>query len=139
MGHESYSREEQVEGSSNRAFGLVFVGFFALIGVMPAIFGGRLRLWALLLSIVVLLLTLLVPSALTPLNRLWMRFGLLLHRVVSPIVLGIMFFLVVTPTGWLMRAMGKDPLRLRRDPGAASYWIERVPPGPSPESLKNQF
>jgi hypothetical protein len=76
---------------------------------------------------------------LAPLNRLWLKFGLLLHKVVSPIVLGVMFFLVITPIGLTMRAFGKNPLRLKLDKQSGSYWIERVPPGPAPESLKDQF
>jgi hypothetical protein len=76
---------------------------------------------------------------LSPLNRLWLRFGLLLHKIVSPLVLGIMFFLVITPIGLLMRAVGKDLLRLKFDKRSSSYWIERLPPGPPPESLKDQF
>ena len=86
-----------------------------------------------------LLVALGFPSILAPLNRLWLRFGLLLHRIVSPLVLGIMFFLVITPMGLLMRAFGKDLLRLKFDRAAASYWIERTPPGPPPESMADQF
>jgi hypothetical protein len=79
------------------------------------------------------------PAALAPLNRVWTRFGLLLHRIVSPVVLGVMFFVVVTPMGLIMRALGKDPLRLRFDRDARSYWIDRRPPGPAPDTLNNQF
>jgi hypothetical protein len=68
-----------------------------------------------------------------------MRLGMLLHRIVSPIALGIMFFLVITPMGLLMRALGKDPLRLRLRPDEGSYWIDRRPPGPAPETMKDQF
>ena len=139
MGHESYERPEDVRGSSDRSFGMVFAVVFALIGLLPLAFGGALRLWALLVAAAFLGIALAVPSLLAPLNRLWLRFGLLLHRIVSPLILGIMFFLVVTPMGLLMRALGKDPLRLRFDRHAASYWIDRVPPGPEPESLKDQF
>jgi len=81
----------------------------------------------------------LAPTLLAPLNRLWTRFGLLLHRIVSPVVLGIMFFLVVTPMGLLMRAFGKDPLRLRFEKDLPSYWINRNPPGPAPDTLDHQF
>jgi len=139
MGHESYHREEKVDGSSNRSFGMVFAAFFGLVGLLPLILGRAPRIWAFGLSGIFLLAALLFPSLLAPLNRLWMRFGLLLHRVVSPIALGIMFFLVITPMGWLMRAMGKDLLRLHLDPAASSYWIERNPPGPAPETFKDQF
>ncbi len=80
-----------------------------------------------------------MPSLLAPLNRVWTKFGLLLHKVVSPIVLGVMFYLVITPTGLLMRLFGKDPLRLKFDGTAKSYWIPREPPGPKPDSIKDQF
>lgn len=139
MGHESYTRDEQVDGSSDRSFGLVFAAFFALIGLLPLLLGRSPRAWALGVGGVFLLAALLFPSVLAPLNRLWLRLGMLLHRIVSPIALGIMFFLVITPMGLVMRAMGKDFLRLRLDPEARSYWIPREPPGPAPESLKNQF
>ncbi len=86
-----------------------------------------------------LVLTLSVPKVLGPANRMWTKFGLLLHNIVSPLALGILFYLVVTPTGLLMRIFGKDPLRLRLDTAADSYWITRSPPGPDAESLKNQF
>jgi hypothetical protein len=78
------------------------------------------------------------PAALAPLNRMD-AFRLLLHRIVSPLVLGVMFFGVVTPMGLVMRALGKDPLRLRFDRDARSYWIDRRPPGPAPDTLNNQF
>jgi hypothetical protein len=139
MAHESYTREEAVHGSSNRSFGLVFSGVFALIGLLPLIVGGAARLWAVVLAVAFLIVALACPAVLAPLNRLWMAFGLLLHRIVSPIVLGIMFFGVITPMGLLMRALGKDPLRLRLDKAAGSYWIERTPPGPAPETFKDQF
>jgi hypothetical protein len=73
------------------------------------------------------------------LNRLWLRFGLLLNRIVSPIVLGFLFYAVITPTGMIIRRAGRDPLRLQWDANAASYWIERRPPGPAPETMSNQF
>ena len=139
MGHESYARDEQVEGSSNRSFGLVFAAFFALVGLLPLLLGRSPRAWALGAGGIFLLLALAGPGLLAPLNRVWLRVGLLLHRVVSPIALGVMFFLVITPMGLLARALGKDFLKLRMDPAARSYWIERDPPGPAPESLKNQF
>ena len=139
MGHESYERREEIKGSSNRSFGIVFAFVFAVIGLLPLVFGGSVRVWALTVGGLFLLVALAVPAILAPLNRAWLRFGLLLHRIVSPLVLGIMFFLVVTPTGLLMRALGKDLLRLRFDKQSSSYWIDRAPPGPAPESLKDQF
>jgi hypothetical protein len=139
MTHESYVREESVQGAPNRSFGLLFAGVFALIGLLPLIFGGVARLWAIILAVVFLIAALVFPGVLAPLNRLWMRFGLLLHRIVSPVVLGVMFFGVITPIGLVMRLLGKDPLRLQLDKAAGSYWIERTPPGPAPETFKDQF
>jgi hypothetical protein len=81
----------------------------------------------------------LAPKLLTPLNWFWTRLGLVLHKIVSPLVLGIMFFVVITPMGVVMRLFGKDPLRLRLDKTQASYWLERTPPGPKPDTLSNQF
>jgi hypothetical protein len=81
---------------------------------------------------------LLWPSSLRPLNRLWMKLGLLLHRIVNPIVMGLLFYGTIWPTGLVMRMRGRDLLRLKRDPSAASYWIARVP-GPAPETMKDQF
>jgi hypothetical protein len=139
VGHESYERRDDVRGSSDRSFGIVFAVVFALIGLLPLAFGGTARPWALAIGGGFLLAALAVPRVLSPLNRLWLRFGLLLHRIVSPLVLGIMFFVVITPMGLLMRALGKDLLRLKLDKSLGSYWIERQPPGPPPESLTDQF
>lgn len=137
--HENFTRAETVKGSSNRTFGLVFTAFFALVSLWPLLFGNPFRLWAALVAAGVLAVSLAAPQFLTPLNRAWMLLGLAMHRVVNPLVMGIMFFIVITPMGLLMRALGKDLLRLKREPGAASYWIERKPPGPAPESMRNQF
>jgi hypothetical protein len=139
MGHEDYLRHEDVKGSSDRSFGVVFAIVFTLVGVFPLLFGGAVQPWALGVGAAFLVVALAVPRLLAPLNRLWLRFGLLLHRIVSPVVLGIMFFVVITPMGVVMRAFGWDPLRLKLDRDAASYWIDRSPPGPSPESLADQF
>jgi hypothetical protein len=79
------------------------------------------------------------PALLTPMNRLWTKFGLLLSKIMNPLVLGILFYATVVPIGLLMRATGKDPLRLKFDRAAPSYWIVREPPGPPAESMKNQF
>jgi hypothetical protein len=139
MAHESFQRNDDVVGSSNRSFGVVFAVVFAIIGMFPLVHGGSPRIWSLVISGVFLLVALAFPLVLAPLNRQWMKLGLLLHKVVSPIVLGLLFFGVITPMGVAMRLFGKDPLRLRRDPGSASHWIERKPPGPPPESLTDQF
>jgi hypothetical protein len=139
MAHEALNREEKVQGSSNRSFGVVFAVVFAIIALLPLLHGGGVRLWSLGMAALFVILALAIPQVLAPLNRLWLKLGLLLHKIVNPVVLGIMFYLVITPTGLLMRLFGKDPLRLKRDPAAATYWIERTPPGPKPESLGDQF
>lgn len=139
MGHESYDRREDIHAPSNRAFGLVFAVVFAIVGVLPLFFGHSMHAWAFVVAAAFLLAALARPSILKPLNALWLKFGLLLHRIVSPLVLGLMFFLVVTPTGIVMRLVGKDPLRLKWDARLPSYWVDRKPPGPAPESLRDQF
>ena len=128
-----------IQSSSDRSFGFVFATFFFIVGIFPLLHGRGLRLWALGLALAFLLLTLTIPHILAPANRAWTKFGLLLHGIVSPIALGILFFGVVTLTGFIMRLLGNDPLRLRFDQSTASYWIARTPPGPDADSLKNQF
>lgn len=139
MSHEDLSRPMEVEGSSNRSFGWVFVAVFALVALAPVMLGGTARWWALICSAAIASLTLFRPGLLTVPNRLWTRFGLLLGGIVSPVVVGVLFFIVFTPFGLIMRVLGYDPLRLKADPRASTYWIERVPPGPVPESMKDQF
>ena len=129
----------QIQSSSDRSFGFVFALVFLIIALYPLLNFQGIRIWAMAVSGIFLLLAALVPRILAPANRLWTKFGLLLHNIVSPLALGILFFLVVTPTGLLMRLFGKDPLRLRFDPAADSYWIKRDPPGPAADSLNNQF
>lgn len=137
--HESFDREEDVKGSSDRSFGLVFAGVFAVIGGIK-LWAGSSWSWPwLVASGLMLSLALALPGVLAPANRLWLRFGLLLHRIVNPLVMGLLFFLTVTPLALVLRLMGKDLLRLRRDRSTPSYWIVRTPPGPSPDSMINQF
>lgn len=136
---ERFSGTASTEVGSDRSFGLVFTAFFLIIGLLPLLHGRSLRVWALGIAGVFVIAALFAPRALALPNRLWARFGALLNRIVSPIALGILFYGVVTPIGRLMRLFGKDPLRLKFDPEAKSYWIVRAEPGPSGESLKNQF
>ena len=96
-------------------------------------------MWPLGLGAAFLLVALAQPALLEPLNRLWTQFGLLLHRITNPLIMRLMFYLAVTPTALVIRLAGKDPLRLRFDRSATSYWIDREPPGPAPETMKHQF
>ena len=137
--HEDFSRSQHVKASGNRAFGWVFVAVFLIVALWPLAFGTAPRWWSLILSGLLAAVTVAAPALLTIPNRLWQRFGLLLHRIVSPVVLGFMFFIVVTPMGLLMRVFAKDNLRLRRDGAAESYWVKREPPGPQPDSMPHQF
>ena len=136
--HEDFSREEVSAPGSDWTFGLVMAGALALLAVINGLHAGRLWPWELLLAALFLVAAVLKPSLLHPLNRLWMKLGLVLNRIVNPIVMGLLFYGTIWPTGLVMRMRGRDLLRLKRDPVAKSYWISRQP-GPLPESMKDQF
>jgi len=137
--HEDFGRAGPAARSSDRALGVVFAAVFAAVALWPLWTGGAVRGWALIVAAAIAVVALAIPRALEPLNRAWHGLGVALHRVVSPLVMGLLFFLTVTPTGLIMRLFGKDTLRLRFDPGAKSYWIERRPPGPAPDTMRQQF
>ncbi|MBC7991849.1 MAG: hypothetical protein H7Z15_01220 [Rhizobacter sp.] len=139
MSHEDLSREDEVEGSSDRSFGFVFAAVFLIIAAWPLLHSGTPRWWSVGVAAAFGLVAIVKPVLLAGANKLWMKFGLLLAKVVSPIALGILFYIVFMPIGLLMRVSGKDPLRLKFDPAAQSYWIPREPPGPPPTSMTNQF
>lgn len=139
MAHEDLTREQYVEGSSDRSFGLVMAAVLLLVALGPLRHGHTPRWWALAVAVVFALLAVAKPALLARLNRLWMKLGILLGKVVSPIALGILFYGVLTPLAMVIRLTGKDPLRLKLEPGADSYWILRKPPGPPPDSMTNQF
>jgi hypothetical protein len=132
--HEGFQEREAVKTSSDRSFGIVFTVVFAIIGLFPLLSSHSPRWWS-----VGVAGALLYPKILAPLNRLWTRFGLLLHKVVNPLVMGLLFFLVVTPIALLMRICGKRPLHLKTEPDTPTYWILRDPPGPAPDTMKQQF
>jgi len=137
--HEDFGRTDPVKRSSDRATGLVFAAVFTIIALWPLWKSGAVREWALITAAAITIVALAIPRALGPLSRAWHGLGLAMHRVMNPLVMGLLFYLTVTPTGLLMRLFGKDPLRLRFDPEAKSYWIERQPPGPAPETMRHQF
>ena len=126
---------DDIKISSNRSFGIVFFIVFILIALYPLLNGQEIRLWALIISAVFLILGLLKSKLLTPLNKLWFRFGIFLGKIISPIIMGFIFFLVVTPIGLIMRLLGKDVLNLKYNK-ERSYWIEKD--GPK-SKMKNQF
>ena len=139
MATEDLNREQHVEGSSDRAFGLVFTGVFLLIAAWPLIHLETLRWWAFAVATVFAVAALFKPALLTRPNKLWTQLGILLGNIVGPIALGVVFYGVVSPLGIILRLTGKDPLRLKFDRSANSYWIPREPPGPPPDSLTDQF
>jgi hypothetical protein len=137
--HERFSRDETVVAGSDRSFGIVMATAFAVLTLLNGWHDGRLWPWMGGVAALFLAAALLYPAALNPLNQMWLKFGLLLHKVVNPIAMGLLFYGTVLPTGIVMRAIGKDLLRLKRQPDADSYWIVRRPPGPAPETMKDQF
>ena len=126
---------DDVKIGSNRSFGIVFFLVFLLISIYPLINNESIRIWSLVVSLIFLGLGILNSNLLLPLNKLWFKFGILLGKVISPIIMGIIFFLVVTPIGILMRLIGKDVLKLKYS-DYKSYWIEKT--GPK-SKMKNQF
>ena len=125
----------EIKIGSNKSFGIVFFIVFFLIATYPLINNQDVRLWFLLISFIFLILGLINSKILNPLNKLWFNFGIFLGKIVSPIVMGIIFFFVVTPTGIIMRVLGKDLLNLKYN-NNKSYWIEKN--GPK-SKMKNQF
>jgi Saxitoxin biosynthesis operon protein SxtJ len=137
--HEDLKRAAESRGSSDLSFGLVIAAALSLLALAPLRTGGHLRLPALFAAAVFLLVSVVRPSFLNPLNRGWTVLGLLLGRIVNPIVTALLFFLVFAPAGLIARLRGKDPLGLKPAREKDSYWILRHPPGPQPDSMSKQF
>ena len=125
---------DDIKIGSNRSFGIVFFVVFLLIALYPLINSGEIRIWSVLISLIFLILGLFNSKILAPLNNLWFKFGIFLGNFISPIVMGFVFFLVVTPTGLIMRLFGKDILRLKKN--KITYWINK---DRDDSSMKNQF
>ena len=128
--------KDSVKMPSNRSFGLLFFIVFLAISLWPLISQGDLRLWAFILAIIFFVLGILNSKFLTPLNKLWMKFGLFLGSIIAPLVMGIVYFMVVTPVGLIMRSLGKDLLRMKKSKSAATYWIVREEQN---NTMKRQF
>ena len=129
-------RNQKIKISSNKSFGIVFFIIFLLIALWPLLNYENIRIWSLIVSIIFLALGLINSKILTPLNKLWFKFGILLGSVVSPIVMGIIYFGIVTPIGILLRLTGKDVLNLKRNENKKSYWIKK---DKNDSNMKNQF
>ena len=139
MGHEEFHRSERVKGSSNRSFGLVFAAVFTIVAFLPLLDHEAPRWWSLGVAIAFAVVALVYPRILALPNKAWSKLGILLGLIVSPIALGVLFAVAFVPIGAFLRIRGNDPLRLRRDPRAASYWVPRTPPGPPRNSMTEQF
>ena len=123
-----------IKKKNNITFGILFFIFFLTIGLYPLISSGTIRIWSITLSLVFLIITIIKPNLFTSLNKLWIKFGILIGKIISPIVMGLIFFFVVTPIGILMKILKKDVMGLKR--GASSYWITRED---KVQSMKKQF
>lgn len=137
--HEQMQAHGDAEIGSDRSFCFVFAGVFSISGLLPLFRHGQPRLWALAAAAVFLLIGLIAPASVHGLNVLWMKLALLISKITNPLVTGLLFFLVFTPFAILFRLMGRDALRLRKDPAAPTYWISRTPPGPDPATMPNQY
>ena len=137
--HERLVAHEAIPAPSNRRFGVFFAALFTVVALLPLIRGGSVRSWLLIVAAALLVIAVIYPRALAPLNVLWLKFGLLLHTCISPVVLGLVFFTTVTPIGVVLRMFGKDLLALRFERDVQTYWIPRQPPGPAPDSMSRQF
>ena len=127
--------QEKIKLPSNRNFGIVFSIVFLIIAIWPILNQNEIRIWSMIISLIFLILGLINSKLLSPLNKAWFKFGLILGSVIAPIVMGIVFFLVVTPTGLIMKVLGKDLLGLKRNKNN-TYWLEK---DNSNNNLKNQF
>lgn len=125
----------KIKISSNRSFGIVFFLVFLIVCLWPIINGENIRIWSLILSLIFLILGILNSNLLTPLNKIWFKFGIILGNIISPIVMGLVFFLVVTPIGLLLKLFGKDVLSLKKNK-LSTYWKEK---SRYDSSMKNQF
>ena len=130
---------EVVRSGSDRSFGIVFAAAFVLLATWPLLYGRSPRIWFLFVALVFALLGMYAPWVLRPVNVFWTYLGGLLHRVATPIVMGLVFYLVLAPIAFIMRSIGKDPLFLNRDRDSKTYWIERRPIGPDPRTMTRQF
>jgi hypothetical protein len=139
--HEDLERTDVVKGGSDRAFGLTVGGILLLIAAWRAWSGGigAIEVGMVVIGLILVILGAIAPATLAPLNRLWIKLGILLSKIVSPIALAVVYGVAIVPIGLIRRALGHDPLRLKRDPAAESYWIRRDPPGPAPDGMPQQF
>ena len=128
-------KNSNIKIGTNKSFGIVFFLFFLIVAIFPLLNDGGIRTWSVIISIIFLILGLFNSRILTPLNKIWFKLGILLGNFVSPIVMGIVYFVIVTPTSLIMKALGKNLLNLKKD-NKKTYWIER---SKIKSKMKNQF
>ena len=127
-------KNKKIKMSSNRSFGLVFFAIFLIISIWPLLDDKDIRIWSLIISLIFLILGILNSNILKPFNKIWFKFGIFLGKIVSPIIMGLVYFLVVTPTGFIMRFLGKDLLKLKKNKNN-TYWLAKN----YKSSMKDQF
>ena len=127
-------KNKKIKISSNRSFGLFFFGIFLIISIWPLLDNKDIRIWSLIISLIFLILGILNSNILKPFNKIWFKFGIFLGKIVSPIIMGLVYFLVVTPTGFIMRFLGKDLLKLKKNKNN-TYWLAKN----YKSSMKDQF
>ena len=127
-------KNKKIKMSSNRSFGLVFFAIFLIISIWPLLDDKDIRIWSLIVSLIFLILGILNSNLLKPFNKIWFKFGIFLGKIVSPIIMGLVYFLVVTPTGFIMRFLGKDLLKLKKNKNN-TYWLAKN----YKSSMKDQF
>jgi len=137
--HKTTNTSPKVKPLDNRTFGLIFAAIFSLIALFPLLNDGGVRIWAISMAAVFVVASLVIPKALTPLNELWAKFGLLMHKITNPLLMGLVFFLTVLPTGIILKILRKDPMNRKRKPNEKSYWIQREQSVLTPESFDQQF
>ncbi len=127
--------KNKIRIGSNRSFGIVFFIFFLIVSTYPLIKGGEIRIWSLIIALIFLILGIINSELLTPLNKIWFKFGIFLGNFVSPIIMGIIFFIVVTPVSLILKLLGKDVLNIKKN-NKRTYWIDKSDPK---SKMKNQF
>ena len=137
--HESLSRNSEIKVGSNKAFGLLFSVVFTLIAAWPLFYGEPPRFWASAFAITFFIVSIFFHTLLKPLNIIWFKFGLFLHKIINPLVMGMLFLTTIIPIGLIMRIVGYDPLKKDFDKKSITYWIPREPAAPKPDTMINQF
>jgi hypothetical protein len=137
--HDPAISHRKVAPASNRVFGFVLAGALAIFALVPLLHGRPIRIWVVAIAVVLFAVTFLAPNRLASLNRIWFRIGLVLHAIVNPVLMTVLFYGSVVPIGCILKLTGKDLLRLHRDIDAATYWIKRRPNSPPEGSMSKQF